>query len=62
MIVDTKFYKFTFMDYIADDTKFTDHSEMPYYTGLLYYVRKTYYTGLLYYVWKTYREKPGAKE
>ena len=30
-------------NYIADDTKFTDHSEMPYYTGLPYYVRKTYY-------------------
>ena len=56
MIVDNKFYKFTFMDYIADDTKFTDHS------GLLDYVRKTYYTGSLYYVWKTYREKPGTKE
>ena len=50
MIVDNKFYKFTFMDYIADDTKFTDHSEMPYYTGLLYYV------------WKTYYERTGAKE
>ena len=43
MIVDTKFYKFTFMDYIADDTKFTDHSEMPNYTGSSYYVLKTYY-------------------
>ena len=43
MIVDNKFYMFAFMDYIVDDTKFTDHSEMPYYTGLPYYVRKTYY-------------------
>ena len=45
MIVETKFSKFTFMDYIADDTKLTDHSEM------------SYRTGLLDYVWKTYREK-----
>ena len=56
MIVDNKFYKFTFMDYIADDTKFTDHSEMPHDTGL------PYYTGLLYYVRKTYYERTGTKE
>ena len=56
MIVDNKFYKFTFMDYIADDTKFTDHSELP------HYVLKTYYTGLPNYVWKTYYVRPGTKE
>ena len=41
--MDNKFERFTFLDYIADDTKFTDHSEMLYYTGLPYYVWKTYY-------------------
>ena len=50
MIADNKFYKFTFMDYIADDTKFTDHSEMPNYTGLRYYA------------WKTYYERTGTEE
>ena len=50
MIVDTKFYKFTDRDYIADDTKFTDHSELSDYTGLEYYVLKTYYL------------RPGTKE
>ena len=29
--------------YIADGTKFTDHSELSDYTGLQYYVLKTYY-------------------
>ena len=43
MIVDYKFERFTFLDYITDDTKFTDHSEMPYYTGSPYYAEKTYY-------------------
>ena len=37
-------------DYIADDTKFTDHSELSDYTGLEYYVLKTYYL------------RPGTKE
>ena len=43
MIVDYMFSRFTFMNYIADDTKLTDHSEMPNYTGSPYYVLKTYY-------------------
>ena len=43
MIVDYKFSRFTFMNYIADDTKLSDHSEMPNYTGSPYYVLKTYY-------------------
>ena len=37
------FSKFDVMNYIADYTEFTDHSEMPYYTGSSYYVLKTYY-------------------
>ena len=50
MIVDYKFSRFTFMNYIADDTKFTDHSEMSDYIWLPYYVEKTYYV------------RPGTKE
>ena len=42
--------KFAFQDYLAGVTKFTDHSEMPYYTGSPYYV------------WKTYCVKTGTKE
>ena len=38
--------KVTNQDYIADDTKFTDHSELSDYTGLQYYVLKTYYERL----------------
>ena len=37
------FSKFDVVNYIADYTGFTDHSEMPYYTGSSYYVLKTYY-------------------
>ena len=36
------FSKFAVMNYIADYTEFTDHSEMPYYAGSSYYVLKTY--------------------
>ena len=42
--------KATKQHYIADDTKFTDHSELSDYTGLEYYVLKTYYL------------RPGTKE
>ena len=54
--MDNKFERFTFMGYIADDTKFTDHSELP------EYVVKTYYTGLPNCVVKTYYVRPGTKE
>ena len=43
MIVDTEFHQFTFMNYIADGTKFTDHSELPNYTRFSYYVGESYY-------------------
>ena len=56
MIVDNKFYKFTVMDYIADDTKLTDHSMLP------DYVVKTYYNGLPNHVVKKYYVRPGTKE
>ena len=56
MIVDNKFYKFIVRDYIADDTKLTDHSELP------DYVVKTYYTELPNNVVKTYYVRPGTKE
>ena len=54
--MDYEFERFTFLDYIADDTKFTDHSEMPYDTGM------PYYTGLPYYAEMPYYERPGARE
>ena len=43
MTVDYLFSRFTVMNYIADYTEFTDHSETPYYAGSSYYVLKTYY-------------------
>ena len=48
--MDYEIERFTFRDYIADDTKITYHSEMPYYARLPYYAQMPYYV------------EPGTKE
>ena len=54
--VDYGFEKFSFLDYIADGTELTDHSEMPYDAGM------PYDTGSPYYVEMPYYARPGIEE
>ena len=56
MNVDYGFEKFSFLDYIADGTELTYHSEMPYDAGM------PYDTGSPYYVEMPYYARPGIEE